>query len=697
MTPAHSYTLQLARLYGLHRSDHKHRSLCLVHASPSSALTSASSLLSHSRGSRGSRAPCRTCRVLDMQCDNPQPYRPHLHEHPYRQPLEEGWTANSFDGQHLLHLQSDVDTLPSSVSVSPLPADVFLDDDAVGTSHLSPGLSPTASFLSFSTFSPTSQQIEHTSSDGSGVASPLSPLHIIPASTASSASRLLSEVEDSAEGNASVDASILQRQSRRRQCKCACVPCRNAKTSCDESRPCIRCRTQRDPSLCVDRPDDEVERGRLKRRRKPTSTAQPIDVNQLPPRHHSTLHYELLVPYHSVAALAPVRDHSPSQSSAVCLAAVQSTGMRNFFVSVVEQLVHANSGLTSVQRKKAVRAIQVGLAHLADHLTLDHFNTFLRGSSTAPTASSTASHTVTSPSASVQVVSCAPSSTSELHSLSDSPASVPLPAILQAWSHPTTRPVFLEWSSTPSLCAASQEGSDADIATVRVRFMPAAKTIVQRWESRQQHQPEHQSDAQSTTDTTASITTAAATIALFKQQVDSDDSAISHIESKFSCLSMDDNPASALSNPSNVDTACVHRSHASWCTLQQPMLQTSDSSSTSPVCTCKDSVALPCVMLVNAAWERLFGWSQSEVRSEALLSGMRTESTWYRPDSWFAYHVLLGRHFQSQHAASDFRMFAIVKTKWGAELSCLIHKQLVCGQDGFTSSTLTFTPIANNA
>ena len=98
-------------------------------------------------------------------------------------------------------------------------------------------------------------------------------------------------------------------------------------------------------------------------------------------------------------------------------------------------------------------------------------------------------------------------------------------------------------------------------------------------------------------------------------------------------------------------------------------------------------MALPCVMEVNAAWERMFGWSQEEVRRSVLRWGMRTPSEWYRLDSWLAYHVLLNTQVQDpQYKGSDFRTFAIVKTKWGSELSCLVHK-ITAQKDGFTTST----------
>ena len=360
--------------------------------------------------------------------------------------------------------------------------------------------------------------------------------------------------------------------------------------------------------------------------------------------------------------------------------------MRDFLVGIVEQVMQAKS-LNAVQRKKAVRAIQLGLAHMADHLNVQHFNAFLEASTTA-TSDTSITLSSTAPSVPLPIppsdsVSSAPTSTHEPH---PPLTPLPLPAILQPWSHPTKRPVFMEWSSTPFFCVTAEEAPlDADVATVRIRFLPAAKQNLLRWESQQQQQQQQQQQREE------------------EGRSEADSSDISHINAKLGCLSMEDSPTPASNAaPSSVadSHSCRQRSHASWCSLQGSLLSlASDQSAddSTAVCSCGDSVALPCVMAVNAAWERLFGWSQSEVRSELLRCGMRAESVWYRLDSWLAYHVLLGRHFQSNNAGSNFRTFSIVRTKWGTELSCIVHKQLVCGDDGFTASTVTFTPITANA
>ena len=58
-------------------------------------------------------------------------------------------------------------------------------------------------------------------------------------------------------------------KSKRAVCQSACVHCRRAKTKCDGHRPCARCTTHGRASECMDRPVEEIERGKQNRKRKP--------------------------------------------------------------------------------------------------------------------------------------------------------------------------------------------------------------------------------------------------------------------------------------------------------------------------------------------------------------------------------------------------------------------------------------------
>ena len=627
-----------------------------------------------------------------MQFKHNQPPHQYLYldERPLP-PVELQWVADDANQSQPLPLFSTNIFLPS---LAPMvqPAEVVFND-YIGLSELWPPVSPVTLPLSFASFFPSSQATDITSRDVGSISSPFSSASEVDSPTATNASMR------EAEGRAQVipvDAvsggvTASRRLPHRRLCKCACVPCRNAKTACDESRPCNRCRTQRDPSLCVDRPGEEVERGRLKRRRKPNTTTRPSAQQQQ--CQIAASRCQQLIPFPPITTPAHTRDNITSQASAACLAAAQSTSLRELMLGTVERLVRTK-GLNAGQLQKAVRAVQLGLAHMADHLNVEHFNAFLQSHIT-PTASNLPTTTVTSPLlVPAEIVPSAPDSMSAPGPSPPSSVPLPLPTILQAWSHPITRPMFLEWSSTPLMCASTEEGANAETATVHICFLPGAKANMMRYEQRNQL-------PQSTATPSTSTTPTAVNTLWLNQLVESeaDGSDISQVNAKLSCLAMDDKTTSTASNSHTTDSPFPHRSHASWCSVHRLSLLPSERScedASTSACTCKDSMLLPCTVLVNAAWERLFGYSQKEVRSDFLRCGMRAESVWFRLDSWLAYHILLGRHLRSNGAGSDFRTFAIVRTKWATELSCIVHKQLVCGDDGSTSSTLTFTPLTAN-
>ena len=635
-----------------------------------------------------------------MHFEQPAPYNSHYNHHPH-QPLEEHsvWAADNFDTPQPLSFRA---TNPLSPAPTPTlqPADELYNDVEYVSLNEWPPLSPAAvSSQSLTSVSPISSPTAFSRDHSSSVptSSPVFSQHSPPRASDDSVSDASSGA-DVSKGRGLLGVGASRQLPRRRLARCACVPCRNAKTACDDTRPCIRCRTQRDPSLCLDRPGEEVERGRLKRRRKPATTAERI-VDMITTQQQQSLRvaprYELLAPYLSVVGSAPAHDSS-CHSSAVCLAAVQSNGTRDFLVAITTQLVRATT-FTAEKRKKAVRAIQLGLAHMADHMNVEHFNAFFAGQRSVPSATGDTAQLYTRMLSSTLVSATEPLSPLPL------PASPALPTILRAWLHPTTRPVFLEWSSTPVVCTSAEVDPDADVATVRIRVLPDARANMLAWESQQETQATQAAsrNAHRTADGSATAATAGTTTTKFNQQAQSEaqGSDMSRINAAFACLSIDDPSASAASHSSDAYCARAPRSHASWCSIQplslSPLGPSLDSSTL--LCTCKDSVPLPSAMVVNAAWERLFGYSQQEVQGELLRSGMRVESVWFRLDSWFAYHVLLGRHFQSERATSDFQTFAIVKTKWGTELSCIVRKQMVCGDDGFNSSLLSFTPITVNA
>ena len=209
------------------------------------------------------------------------------------------------------------------------------------------------------------------------------------------------------------------------------------------------------------------------------------------------------------------------------------------------------------------------------------------------------------------------------------------------------------------------------LATLRIRFLPSSTANIVRWEEQQQPLP-------------PSVKTANAAAS----SVASSSSSMSSLNHLLGCMTLKeevDQPALQ----SGAEAAGT-RSHATWCAVQRPSVTAESLSALN--CTCSDSVPLPCQIVVNAAWERLFGWSQEEVRRKVLRCGLRAQSQWYRLDSWYSYHLLLGQSRKDARGGTNFRTFAIIRRKSGQEISCVLHKKGV-QKDGFTEGTLRYFPL----
>ena len=451
-----------------------------------------------------------------------------------------------------------------------------------------------------------------------------------------------------------------RRRRVRPSCASACVPCRVAKTACDDCRPCTRCVAQRRGADCADRTEEDIQRARMNRGRRKQRDAA-VSTPSTAPSSAAT------------EALQNLRLHS----STICLAAAHNTGVSGYMLQHVQQL----SALPAEQRRRALRAVHIGLAHMADHLDVGDFVTFLRGlRPTRPLPP--------------EVAAVLPESASPSPAPPPS-SSAPLPAALSVWSHPTQRPMYLDFSSTPSTCAADDASAagEAPVATVRVHLLPAARANLIRWETQFDASVEGRSDPSGST----------AAEHGGRQDDQADASTIDSISSRFVCLSVEDTACSS-GQANAVAAAAPLRSHASWCATQRPFASEGSAAATAAFheCSCKDSVALPCALVVNAAWERLFGWSQEEVRRGVLRRGMRALSDCYRLDSLYAYHALIDSNAQHAHPqagvdGSDFSTFAVMRNKWGADVSCMVHKKTAVS-DGFTSTIKRFIVLtAGNA
>lgn len=144
--------------------------------------------------------------------------------------------------------------------------------------------------------------------------------------------------------------------------------------------------------------------------------------------------------------------------------------------------------------------------------------------------------------------------------------------------------------------------------------------------------------------------------------------------------------------------------HAHWCPVfsGHPVSSSTDSSTAdtfhppAPLpCVCFSSTALPSALISNAAFERLLGYSQLELRQQAMRRGSAIMQEWYSADSWWALFSLLASHaLTDKRHGYRVRAFVLVRTRWGAELPCMLEKVITEGVDGYSQSQLTLSPLA---
>lgn len=431
-------------------------------------------------------------------------------------------------------------------------------------------------------------------------------------------------------------------------CQSACVQCRRAKTRCDGQRPCVRCTTAGRADECMDRPAEEIERGRQNRKRKPK-------VQRNPAAH--TTNSNTASP-----ALSPVDPSWPSQSAtpslpldsiAARLSFGQTAILRQSIIDRVNRLC-ASRAVDDSARCQFIRAVHLLLVKIADSISATHFDLFING---------------------------------RLPGAESSGAATPLPSCLRVWSRVDTRPLYIDWTISPTECDADQTVDE--VPTVRIRTGPAAQRAVERWESmqrlsEQQQQPTAEGE---------------------------EDGAVQPIEQIFSCLGVADSVGE--SEPSSrVRAASSTPLHACWCPVFSGAPLPSASRSAHPTttsnpalgdtlappaplpCMCFAATALPTAMIVNAAWERLFGYSQAELRQQLMRRGCAVMMEWYVADSWWALHSLLASHaLTDKRSGYRMRAFVVVRTRWGVELPCMLEKRIV-ESDGFSQAVSTITPLA---
>ena len=429
-------------------------------------------------------------------------------------------------------------------------------------------------------------------------------------------------------------AAVRSSKSKRVVCQSACVRCRKAKTRCDGQRPCARCTSHDKTDECVDRPAEEVERGKQNRKRKPKLTNNTA----------RTAPATTLGPALPLSPLPAVTLSLPYDSPAAKLALGQSAILRQSIIDRVNRL-YATRAVDDEGRRRFIRAVHLLLVKKADATSATEFDLFING---------------------------------RLPGTHSNGPLQPLPACLRLWARVETRPLYLDWSISPTVCEAD-ETADA-LPTVRIRTGPTAQRALERWESVQRMSEERQQP-----------TTAVS------------DEAVQPIEEIFSCLGVAD-PVE-VSQASSVVQAPPPSGplHAPWCPVrsgtQLPFASASFDDAVSPPaplpCVCFAAAALPTALSVNAAWERLFGYSQAEVRLQLMRRGSAIMTDWYVADSWWAMHSLLASHaLTDKRYGYRVRAFVVVRTRWGTELPCMLEKVIVEDQRGHSQAIQTVTPLA---
>ena len=299
-------------------------------------------------------------------------------------------------------------------------------------------------------------------------------------------------------------------------------------------------------------------------------------------------------------------------------------------------------------RCRFIRAVHLLLLKISDAVTAPHFDLFING---------------------------------RLPGAEESEPATPLPACLQMWSSVETRPLYVDWTISPNVCAPDQ-GSDA-VPTIRIRTGPAAQQALERWENMQR------------------LTAQPATAAEMQRH-----GAVQplEIEEIFSCLGVADLAERNERAAPVRDTASMGPLHASWCPvlsgfpLHPSTSSASDDSSFPPAplpCACFAATSLPTSMIVNAAFERLLGYSQAEVRLQLLRRGGTIMMDWYVAESWWSLHALLASHaLTDKRFGYRIRAFVVVSTRWGTELPCMMEKKIVEEGDGYSQAIMTITPLA---
>ncbi len=155
-------------------------------------------------------------------------------------------------------------------------------------------------------------------------------------------------------------------------------------------------------------------------------------------------------------------------------------------------------------------------------------------------------------------------------------------------------------------------------------------------------------------------------------------------------------PGSSSSSPSSPSTPVLGvpssmtmsstGTHAYWCSYFD--------SSSDHRCTCGSSIILPFKVTVNAAFERLFGLSQSEIREMVMADGLRALSPLIAYDSFIEMHNMKAANFTAapekfapqyrppKESVQKYNGNALAVNKFQMEIPCNFKKICVYEVDG---------------
>lgn len=102
--------------------------------------------------------------------------------------------------------------------------------------------------------------------------------------------------------------------------------------------------------------------------------------------------------------------------------------------------------------------------------------------------------------------------------------------------------------------------------------------------------------------------------------------------------------------------------------------------------------AILCGIVVNVAFERLFGWTQAEVRTMFLSDGYKS---FWRFVSIGAWDLCLDEHLREMLTGQgEHRGFITIRTKNGQKSKCMYHCQGGSDKDGENPGMFqSFVPI----